>query len=46
MGGGLDRRAQPRSAGADDQDVVLVRFVLGHQKSLRSWMVPMATRRT
>ena len=46
LGGGLDGGAQARSAGADDQDVVLVRLVLGHQKSLRSRMAPVARRRT
>ena len=49
---GLDRRAQPGAAGADDDDVVVVRLVLGHavariaQKNLGSWMAPLATRRT
>ena len=28
--GSLDRRAQPRAAGANDQDVVLVRLIVGH----------------
>ena len=46
--GGLDGRAQPGAAGADDDDVVLVRLVrwLGHQKMiLRSGIFPIATSR-
>ena len=32
----LDRRAQARAAGADDEHVVLVRRVTGHQRILQS----------
>ena len=49
-GRGLDGRAQPRAAGADDDDVVLVSssygFVGRHQKNLTSRMTPMDRRRT
>src|SRR5262249_41474063 len=43
----LDGRAQPGAAGADHQDVVLVRLValVGHQMILRSRMTPIETRR-
>ena len=46
---GLDRRAQPGAAGADDEDVVLVRLVLARRPSetiLGSAMTPVATSRT
>ena len=48
-GRGLDGRAQPRAAGADDDDVVLVALVRlagGHQKNLTSRMTPMDRSRT
>jgi hypothetical protein len=42
----LDRRPQPRSAGADDQDVVRVPLGLRHQRILRSVMIPIEQKRT
>src|SRR5439155_22454416 len=39
-------RAQPRAAGADDQNVVLVGFVLFGHSNLKSVITPDDTRRT
>ena len=39
-----ERRSQARPAGADDQHIVVVSFVLGH-KSLKSLTTPLATSR-
>jgi len=36
----LDRRTQAGAAGADDQNVVLVGLVLGHQTILKSVQMP------
>ena len=41
----FDRRAQSRSAGADDQHIVFVSFELFVHSSLRSWIEPLATNR-
>ena len=45
--GGLDGRAQPRAAGSDDDDVVLVGLVvvIRHYRILTSLITPIATRR-
>ena len=42
---GFDGGAQARAAGADDQNVVLVGFVVSGHRILRSRMAPLATRR-
>jgi hypothetical protein len=42
----LDRGAQAGAAGADDDDVVFVRFVLRHQRILQSVKTPIDSMRT
>ena len=44
--GGLNRRAKPGAAGADDQDVVAVGRVARHQMSLTSVRIPIEHSRT
>ncbi len=47
LGGGLDRRPEPRSSGADDEHVVLVGLRWArHQKILQSEITPIEQRRT
>src|SRR5882762_9069467 len=43
---GSQSGSQPGATGADDQDIVVVSFVLGGHNSLRSRTAPLATRRT
>ena len=44
--GGFDRGAQTRAAGADHEDLVLVRLVLRHQRILKSVQTPIEQSRT
>ena len=45
-GGGFDRRAQSCAAGADDEHVVFVSLVVGHQRILQSVHTPIEQSRT
>jgi hypothetical protein len=43
---GFERSSQARTAGADDQHIVFVSFVLACHRSLKSVIAPLATSRT